>query len=270
MTPTASAAPKAMDLATCWLIKAEPDPRIIDGKDVSFSIDEFERVGVTTWEGVRSHEAKKILKEKMKTGHRALFYASNTKIPGVAGLAKVVKEGYPDFNAWDPKHPYYDSKTKKDEPTWFMVDVAFVSRLPHFVPLKLFQALAACAKPPSCTDLSQSQLDAIKRMALLNRGRLSVQPVEDEVYEAVVQLGMKGGWEELLVVPKKATKRKAKKEEEDEGEPEVGGSAAENEVVKPSKGRRTVKKEEENEDQVGLQGDEEEEVKPSRPKRTKT
>lgn len=40
--------------------------------------------------------------ERMKIGHRALFYASNTKIPGVAGLAKVVKEGYPDHNAWDP------------------------------------------------------------------------------------------------------------------------------------------------------------------------
>lgn len=38
----------------------------------------------------------------MKVGQRALFYASNTKVPGVAGLARVDKEGYPDYNAWDP------------------------------------------------------------------------------------------------------------------------------------------------------------------------
>ncbi|KAM0745621.1 DUF55-domain-containing protein, partial [Meredithblackwellia eburnea MCA 4105] len=191
-----------------WLVKAEPDSRIVNGHDVAFSIDHFEKGKVTSWEGVRNHQAKNYLKNQMKVGHKALFYASNTKIPGVSGLAKIIKEGYPDHNAWDPKHPYYDSKTKKDDPTWFMCDLEFVSRLPHFVPLKLLQHLSTLSVPPSCTPyLKQSDIDGIKKMALLNRGRLSVQPVEEIVYDAVVKLGTEGGWEELL-----ATKGKAKRE----------------------------------------------------------
>lgn len=39
--------------------------------------------------------------EKIKLGDRVLFYASNTKLPGVTALAHCVKEGYPDHNAWD-------------------------------------------------------------------------------------------------------------------------------------------------------------------------
>ena len=113
------------------------------------------------------------------------------------------------------KHPYYDSKSKADAPTWFMVDVEFVSRLPHFVPLKLLQILATHATPPACTTISQAQLDGIKQMALLNQGRLSVQPVEEIVYEAVVELGTSGGWEELI--PKTGGKRKAKNEDDEDG-----------------------------------------------------
>ena len=42
----------------------------------------------------------------MKLGQKALFYHSSCKIPGVVALAKVVKEGYPDHNAWDPFVPF--------------------------------------------------------------------------------------------------------------------------------------------------------------------
>lgn len=52
--------------------------------------------------GVRNHEAKKLLKEKMLLDQKALIYHSNTKLPGVAGTGRIVKEGYPDYNAWDP------------------------------------------------------------------------------------------------------------------------------------------------------------------------
>lgn len=45
------------------------------------------------------------MKEKMQLGQLCLFYASNCKIPGITGLAQVVRTGYPDHNAWDPKHP---------------------------------------------------------------------------------------------------------------------------------------------------------------------
>jgi hypothetical protein len=68
-------------------------------------------------------------------------------------------------------------------------------------------------------------------MALLNRGRLSVQPLTEEVYEAVLELGTKGGWEELI--PSKPVKRVAKPK------PEVN----EDDEEKPKKKAKVVKEE---------------------------
>ncbi|GAA5851276.1 hypothetical protein JCM3766R1_006049 [Sporobolomyces carnicolor] len=210
------AAPSSSELPDHWLIKAEPETRIEKGVDVKFSIDDLERVKVSSWEGVRNHEAKKYLKSQMKRGQLCLFYASNCKVPGVTGIAKVVKEGYPDYNAWDPKHPYYDPKSKEDDPTWFMVDVEFVSRLPRLVPLSLLQHLAKLSTPPEAlaSYLTPTHLSAIAESALIRRGRLSVQPVEDKFFEAVNLLGEKGGFDDVLSEVKKGkgkmTKSKAK------------------------------------------------------------
>ncbi|GAA5995725.1 EVE domain-containing protein [Rhodotorula paludigena] len=190
-----------------WLIKAEPESRIEKGVDVKFSIDDLEDKRTTTWEGVRNHEAKKYLRDQMKLGHECLFYASNCKVPGVSGLAKVIKEGYPDYNAFDAKHPYYDAKSKKDDPTWYMVDVEFLAKFEHLVPLSLLQHLASLAPSSSTTSstpalpaslayLTPSHLSAIAGSALIRRGRLSVQPVEREFFEAVKLLGERGGWED--------------------------------------------------------------------------
>lgn len=109
-----------------------------------------------------------------------LFYASNTKIPGVTALAVVVKESYPDFNAWDENHPYFDPKSRSESPTWFMVDVKFSQRLNHLVGLKVLQVLAELSSPPDCVAsyLTQEHLDAIKTMPLLSRARLSVQKAD--------------------------------------------------------------------------------------------
>lgn len=60
-----SSAPNASPPRTCcWLMKAEPETRIVKGHDVRFSAHDFEQSprGITSWEGVRSHQAKKILK----------------------------------------------------------------------------------------------------------------------------------------------------------------------------------------------------------------
>ncbi|KAI5478122.1 hypothetical protein MNV49_005386 [Pseudohyphozyma bogoriensis] len=220
-TSKATAAAKVFT-NTCWLLKAEPETRMEKGVDVAFGIDKFAAVKTTSWEGVRNHEAKRILKEGIKLDQRCLVYHSNCKTPGVAGLAKCIKEGYPDYNAWDPKHPYFDPKSREEAPTWFMVDVEFVSKFEHFVPLKLLQTLVTFSSPPDCTPyISDSQLKSIKAMALLNRGRLSVQPVEEDVYEAIVSLGTEGGWEELLE-KKKAAPKTEEEVEEDEDEKEGG------------------------------------------------
>ncbi|KAH7101489.1 DUF55-domain-containing protein [Auriculariales sp. MPI-PUGE-AT-0066] len=184
-------------------MKAEPDSRVVKGKDVKFSVDDFETAGTTAWEGVRSYEARNIMRDRMKVGDKVLFYHSNCKLPGVAALAEVCKEAYPDYTAWDPKHPYYDEKTKQDDPKWYMVEVRFVSRVKHFIPLVVLKDLS------DIDYLQKDAVDAIKSMALINKGRLSVQPVTKAAYEAILAMGEQGGFESEPTKPKASRKRKA-------------------------------------------------------------
>ncbi|KAJ3107993.1 hypothetical protein HDU97_002573 [Phlyctochytrium planicorne] len=125
-----------------FLMKAEPESRLVKGIEVKFSIEDLEVKRTSCWDGVRNHEAKNIMKE-MRTGDIVLFYHSNCKTPGVAGICKVVKEAYPDHTAFDETHPYYHAKSDPKKPTWFMVDVEFVRKLGRFLPLRLLQKQAA-------------------------------------------------------------------------------------------------------------------------------
>ncbi|RXK41056.1 hypothetical protein M231_01687 [Tremella mesenterica] len=191
-----------------WLMKAEPDSRIVKGKDVKFSVDDFEALGTSQWDGVRNHEAKNIMKDRMKVGDEVLFYHS------IFALAEIVREGYPDYTAWDLDHPYYDPKTDKEKPTWYMVDVKFRSRLLHPPTLALIKHLASSTSLPSEVEYIGSEgLEAIKEMQLVNRGRLSVQPVTDKAYEVVRLLGERGGWEDLGQGSKGSKGRKVQRED---------------------------------------------------------
>ncbi|KAJ1801359.1 hypothetical protein LPJ59_000360 [Coemansia sp. RSA 2399] len=152
-------------------MKAEPESRIVKGSDVKFSIDDLSRMKTSPWDGVRNYEARNILRDQMKLGDKVLFYHSNCKHPGVAGVASVVREGYPDHTAFDPDHPYYDPKSKKDAPKWYMVDVQFESRLNEVLTL---------------TRLKMHQ--ELRDMVLIKRGRLSVQPVRKEEYDFILAL----------------------------------------------------------------------------------
>ncbi|RUP46279.1 PUA-like domain-containing protein [Jimgerdemannia flammicorona] len=148
-----------------WLMKAEPDSRIVKGKDVKFRTSQ--------WDGVRNFEARNIMRDRMKTGDKVLFYHSNCKEPGIAGIAEIAREGYPDYTALDESHPYYDPNSKEDNPKWFMVDVKFVRKLNRFLALKELQSY----KDAELSD-----------MALIKRGRLSVQPVKKEEFEFILRL----------------------------------------------------------------------------------
>ncbi|EIW66251.1 hypothetical protein TREMEDRAFT_35209 [Tremella mesenterica DSM 1558] len=197
-----------------WLMKAEPDSRIVKGKDVKFSVDDFEALGISQWDGVRNHEAKNIMKDRMKVGDDVLFYHSNCKIPGIFALAEIVREGYPDYTAWDLDHPYYDPKTDKEKPTWYMVDVKFRSRLLHPPTLALIKHLASSTTLPSEVEYIGSEgFKAVKEMQLVNRGRLSVQPVTDKAYEVIKLLGERGGWEGLGQRSKGSKGRKGQRED---------------------------------------------------------
>ncbi len=148
-----------------WLMKTEPGV---------YSIDDLERDGYTWWEGVRNYSARNNMKA-MRVGDEVLFYHSMAKPPGVAGIARVCKEAYPDHFAFDPEERYYDPKSDPAKPRWYMVDVEFVEKFPEVVPLK---------------DIRQvSKLDG---MVLVNNPRLSVQPVREEEFEIVRAMGRGG------------------------------------------------------------------------------
>ncbi|PWN90477.1 DUF55-domain-containing protein [Acaromyces ingoldii] len=231
-----------------WLMKAEPDSRLEKGVDVAFSIDHFERAKdqTTSWDGVRNPEARSMMRDRMRIGDKVLFYHSNCKLPGVAGLATIVRQGYPDHTAWDPKHPYFDPKTDKESPKWFMVDVKLDRRLPNLVPLALLQHLAAAkAAEQDLEYLDKQDIEAISKMQLLNRGRLSVQSVEQRAYEAILRLGDKGGWTDWPGKwnPKGKTKEVKKRPSDSKDEDQKGPSkGAKAEKDKEADGSRRSKR----------------------------
>ncbi|KAF4619201.1 hypothetical protein D9613_004805 [Agrocybe pediades] len=195
-----------------WLLKAEPDTRIVKGKDVKFSVDDFERVKTSPWEGVRNYEARNLMKE-MKEGDQAVFYHSNCKVPGIAAFAEVSKEAYPDYTAWDSSHPYYDAKSDSNNPRWYMVDLSFKSRASHFIPLALLRKISEISMndiPEELSYLDETDVHGIKRMDLVTRGRLSVQRVQEDAWRAIEKLAEKGGWDDIDLKPGKTTKSKAK------------------------------------------------------------
>jgi len=149
-------------MARCWLMKSEPDV---------YSIDDLRRDGSTCWEGVRNYQARNLMRE-MEVGDAVLFYHSNAKPPGVAGLARVARTAYPDHFSWEAGHKYFDPKSSANEPRWWMVDIEYVETLPHLV------ALDQLKTEPALED-----------MVVTKRSRLSVQPVRREEYEVVVRMG---------------------------------------------------------------------------------
>ncbi|KAK9352535.1 PUA-like domain-containing protein [Lipomyces doorenjongii] len=163
-----------------WLFKAEPESRIVDGVDVRFSFDDLSREGQASWDGVRNYEARNCM-QRMKVGDFGFFYHSNCKTPGIVGILKVCKEAYIDHTAFDPKHPYYDPKSDKEKPKWFMVDVEYVRPLKRLIGLHELKAHLAkySAKSP------------LNDMALLRKSRLSVSPVKESEWSFILELADK-------------------------------------------------------------------------------
>jgi predicted RNA-binding protein with PUA-like domain len=146
-----------------WLMKSEPE---------QFGIADLARVEIEPWTGVRSYFARAHMRA-MSVGDAVLFHHSNTTPPGVAGLARVVRTGVVDPTQFDPDSKYYDPKATHDKPIWDCVEVEYVATLPHFVSMDRLRA------EPSLAD-----------MLVLQRGmRLSVQPVTEAQYAAIVALG---------------------------------------------------------------------------------
>lgn len=150
-----------------WLIKSEPDV---------FSIHDLERVGREPWTGVRNYQARNFMWRDMQPGDTALFYHSNAKPPGIAGIARVAGPSYPDPTQFDPASEYHDPKAGPESPRWWLVDFEHVATFGRILTLDELKADA---------DLSAMQV--------CQRGtRLSITPVAAAHFKKVLALcGMK-------------------------------------------------------------------------------
>lgn len=147
-----------------WLMKSEPD---------AFSIDDLQRLGFTDWDGVRNFQARNFMRDEMQVGDLVIFYHSNAKPPGAAGICRVCKNAHPDYTATDKNSPYFDPKASEENPIWMMVEVEFVEKFPELV------SLPEIKKEPRLSN-----------MKILQKGsRLSITPLEKAEFELLVKLG---------------------------------------------------------------------------------
>lgn len=146
-----------------WLIKSEPDV---------FGIDHLEKVKREPWSGVRNYQARNSMWKDMKPGDLALFYHSNAKPPGIAGIAKVAGDAYPDPTQFDKKSEYHDPKATPENPRWWLRDFEYVSTFKEMLTLEAMKADPV-----------------LSEMAVCQKGtRLSITPVEAMHYKRAVKL----------------------------------------------------------------------------------
>jgi predicted RNA-binding protein with PUA-like domain len=128
-----------------WLVKSEPD---------AYSWDDFVALGRDHWDGVRNYAARKHMKE-MKVGDEVFFYHSNAG-KDVVGIAKVVKEYYPDPTT--------------DDDRWVVVDLVPVRKLKRGVTLQ---------------EIKDDE--RLKDIPLVRLMRLSVQPMPKEAFDIILE-----------------------------------------------------------------------------------
>jgi predicted RNA-binding protein with PUA-like domain len=120
---------------------------------------------------VRNYQARNYMRDAMRVGDGVLFYHSSCEVPGIAGLARVASGAYPDETQFDRKSPYFDPKSRREEPRWLLVDVKLEKKT-RLLPLDELRARA---------DLAD--------MVVLRRGnRLSITPVTAGEWKTITRL----------------------------------------------------------------------------------
>lgn len=147
-----------------WLLKSEPKV---------FSIDDLQRDGFATWDGVRNYQARNFMRDEMQVGDLAIFYHSNSDPSGCAGICRICKINIPDHTAWDPTSDNYDPRSSKEKPIWCMVEVEFVKKFPLILPL---------AEIKKITEFYDHPL-------LKKNVRLSIMPLNEAQYNILSQIG---------------------------------------------------------------------------------
>lgn len=130
-----------------WLVKSEPDV---------YGYEHLVKDGKTRWDGVRNYQARNNLRA-MKVGDLCLFYHSNIGLE-VVGIAKVVREHYPDPTA--------------EKGDWSSVDLA---------PVKPF------TRPVTLVEIKQRP--ELQQLLLVRNARLSVMPVSPEEFSVILKMG---------------------------------------------------------------------------------
>ena len=129
---------------------------LIKSEPAKYSWEMLVRDKRTLWDGVRNYQARNNM-QAMEKGDFCLFYHSVTG-KEIVGVAQVVSAAYPDPTT--------------DDERWVVMDVA---------PYK------ALKKPLSLAALRASAQTCA--MALIKQSRLSVSPVTEKEYKAVLKMG---------------------------------------------------------------------------------
>jgi predicted RNA-binding protein with PUA-like domain len=148
---------------TYWAMKSEPE---------TYSIDDLRKHSPAIWEGCRNYQVRNWMRDVMAPGDLALFCNSSSDPAGPVGVMRVVKQAYPDPTQFDPKSPYYDAKSPKDNPRWYAPDVAFIVKFDRVLPLAELRGVKG-----------------LEDMMLLKKGmRFSVMPTTKKEFEIVCRL----------------------------------------------------------------------------------
>lgn len=132
-----------------WLFKSEPDKW-------SWEMQKAKGEAGEEWDGIRNYQARNNMRE-MKIGDRGFFYHSNIG-KEVVGIVEVCREIHPDSTT--------------DDPRWECVDVKAVRDMP---------------KPVTLADVKAEP--RLAEMSLVTSMRLSVQPVTEEEWKIVCEMG---------------------------------------------------------------------------------
>jgi predicted RNA-binding protein with PUA-like domain len=123
------------------------------------------------WVGVRNYQARNFMRDAMRVGDGVLFYHSSCAEPGIVGMARVASTPYPDPTQFDIKSPYYDAKSKPEEPRWLLVDVQVLRKTRNL----------------TLPELRAN--DALEDLVVLRKGnRLSITPVEPKHWRVISEL----------------------------------------------------------------------------------
>lgn len=132
-----------------WLFKSEPDVWGWDDQVARGDAGE-------EWDGIRNYQARNNMRE-MKVGDLGFFYHSRTGLE-IVGIVEVCRESHPDSTT--------------DDPRWDCVDL---------------RAVRPMTRPVSMAEIKVEP--RLNDMVLVRNSRLSVQPVTEEEWRIICEMG---------------------------------------------------------------------------------